>query len=99
MRAWTGEFGRPQVAFAHTTRGLEDVGYHRTWEHGLNVDVVVSGVLDLEVQALGEREHRVLLMVYGACSGTTATPPIDDRFHTHAGAPASIILGTKALIP
>ena len=26
-----------------------------------------------------------LLMMYGACSGTTATPPIDDRFHTHAG--------------
>ncbi len=78
-------------AAAHVTgvdaaRRLEDVGRHRTGQDGLHVDVI-----DGRRAATSRCRHSVsartacLLMMYGACRGTTATPPIEDRFHTHAG--------------
>ncbi len=75
-------------------------GHHSAGQHRLDVQVViVARGLHLQVQALGERQDRMLAHDVGACRGTTATPPIEDKFHTHAGLPLDIILGRNALIP
>jgi hypothetical protein len=40
--------------------GFEDVRGDRARQHGLHMNVVVPGVLHLQRQALGQRQHRVL---------------------------------------
>ena len=80
---------------------LEDVGYHRAGQHRLHVNVVVmSGRLNVEMQALGQRQHRVLAHDVGRLQAESPRPPpTDDRFHTHAGSSVAIILGRNARTP
>ena len=88
------------VTGVDAARRLEDVGRHRTGQDGLHVDVIVAGVLrPPDCRHSVSARTACLLMMYGACRGTTATPPIEDRFHTHAGVAASIILGRNARTP
>jgi hypothetical protein len=55
--------------------------------------VVVSGRLNIEIQTLGQGEHRVLAHDVGPCNGVASTPPTEDRFHTQACSSVAIIFG------
>ncbi len=84
-----------------TARRLEDVGYHRAGQHGLHVNVVSCRAdSNVQLQAFGQRQHRVLAHDVGRLQAGSPPP----RRPTTGSTPRparrlAIILGRKARTP